>query len=277
MITDTAFHTENENFKIEYKLNKNLSENHLKREFKLHSHDSIELFLFLSGNASFVIDGALYNLSPYDILVIPQYKLHHAIPNSGDIFERLIINIDISFFEYNRCPEYQGFLDEITNYKNKIPAYFIKQTNIPYISDSLKDLILKKHKINPNPVINSKLVELIYFLNNNTHFESFNSRNKLVQTIISYIDENYCSDISLDSLAQTLSYSKNHMCRIFKKSTGMTINSYINMKRFNNVKELCKKGENLTSACFDSGFNSYATFYSAYIKSNGCSPKKLLE
>lgn len=277
MFSNLKFGIDNENFTIEHKIDKNLSQAQLKKGLKLHSHDNIEIFCFLSGMASFVIDGVVYNINPYDILIIPQHKLHHAIPESADIFERLIFNINHSFFEYNRCLEYRAFTDGLTDYKNKIPAYFIKQTNIPDIFMSLRELITTNHKTNPNPVINSKVIELIYILNNNTHFESFNTRNKLVQIIINYIDENFCSDITLDSLAQKLSYSKNHMCRIFKMSTGMTINNYINMKRFNNVKELCKNGENLTNACFNSGFNSYATFYSAYVKSEGCSPKKLLE
>ena len=56
------------------------------------------------------------------------------------------------------------------------------------------------------------------------------SRDSITE-IISYIDNNFTSKISLDDISETLGISKGHLCRIFKKHKNTTVAEYVIGKR----------------------------------------------
>ena len=70
---------------------------------------------------------------------------------------------------------------------------------------------------------------------------SFESSNYLVREAVSYINKNYEKDISLKLLSDYLSVSESYISRLFNKETGMTVSSYINIKRVEKAKELLRK------------------------------------
>ena len=39
----------------------------------LHSHDFIEIYLFLNGNTSYIVENGKYELLPNDIIIIPPH------------------------------------------------------------------------------------------------------------------------------------------------------------------------------------------------------------
>ena len=59
-----------------------------------------------------------------------------------------------------------------------------------------------------------------------------------INSIIKYIDEHYCEEISLSVVAKEFHTSHEHMSRIFKQATGMKYIDYITKKRIDKAKEL---------------------------------------
>ena len=91
---------------------------------------------------------------------------------------------------------------------------------------------------------------------------------------MSYINNNYNSNISLGDVAEKFFISKYHLCHMFKKATGLTVHRYITQKRITNVRESMGEGINITSAVINAGFSSYSSFYRSYIKEYGIPPKE---
>jgi YesN/AraC family two-component response regulator len=97
---------------------------------------------------------------------------------------------------------------------------------------------------------------------------------KLVNDILEYINQNISRTITIDSLANTFYISKSYICRIFKAETGTTVNKYLTARRISIAKALLTEGRNINEVCEMSGFNDYSSFFKAFTKAVGISPKK---
>ena len=82
---------------------------------------------------------------------------------------------------------------------------------------------------------------------------------------------------ALDDIAEHFFINKYHLCHIFRRHTGMSINRYVNYKRLLLVRELCAGGMSLTDAAAEAGFNNYSGFYKVYRREFGISPREDLK
>ncbi len=261
------------NFTVQY----NIDKSKIINKFKLHNHNGIEVFMFIDGDADYIVEGTVYHLEPYDIIILRPDEMHRAFRKSEAVFTRMVLNVDSDFFKSYNITQY---LKKFTQYEpgknNKIPAEAVKQSGlydcymrIKKYSDNFKNLSL--------PVIGAVVCEMLCIISTLDICPELVDSTSKVSAIVKYINNNFKNQITLNSISSTLFISKTHMCRIFKKATGYTINSYINHKRLIYVSELCRKGENIGMACIEAGFNSYANFYKTYVKETHTSPGKGLK
>ena len=87
-----------------------------------------------------------------------------------------------------------------------------------------------------------------------------------------FIEENYCDDIDLQTIAEFSFFSKFHFIRLFKRCYGRTPHQYLTEKRMSLAKKL--PGSNLTvvETCYHIGFVSSASFSATFRKHTGISP-----
>ncbi len=245
--------------------------------FELHYHDGYEFLLFFKGDSEYIVEGNNYTLNSLDAVVIKRYEMHRIFHHSNSVYKRFVININPEFFHKFHCKEYENiFTDNVFNGNNKILAKDIKESGLFDIINS----IIKYSDGGKNidkPVVRAAVIEFLYVLNNIKNFSESEKGNTQIRNIISYINDHYKEDISLDTLSSLFFISKYHLCRSFKESTGYTVHNFINQKRLSAVKNLCKSGIPIGEACTSCGFSDYSSFYRFYIKENGVSPKKDLK
>ena len=88
------------------------------------------------------------------------------------------------------------------------------------------------------------------------------------------IDEGYSRRLSLNSIAQDLAVSKEHLSRVFKKKFGKTVTEYIHEVRIESARRLMATGDySLKQVCYETGYQSYNDFYRNFRKVTGVSPK----
>ncbi|MCL2427470.1 MAG: helix-turn-helix domain-containing protein [Oscillospiraceae bacterium] len=97
-----------------------------------------------------------------------------------------------------------------------------------------------------------------------------------IKLSLEYIEQNLKSDISADELAEMTGYSVWHYHRLFAKATGMTIASYIGKRRLDRALNEIISGRRLIDVAMDYGFDTYAGFYKAFVRTYGDSPKSYL-
>ena len=92
------------------------------------------------------------------------------------------------------------------------------------------------------------------------------------------IEEGYAQRLSLNSVAQDLAVSKEHLSRIFKKKYGLTVTEHIHAVRIGKAQELMREGaHSLKHVCYETGYQSYNDFYRNFRKVTGMSPKGFVE
>ena len=79
---------------------------------------------------------------------------------------------------------------------------------------------------------------------------------------------------SLDELAATAGMSRFHFHRLFRAATGLTPKAYANAHRSERMRNELKRGESVTAAIYDAGFNSIARFYATAAGALGMNPSE---
>lgn len=244
-------------------------------EFRLHNHDSFyELYLFLSGNARFHIEGNLYTPHPHDIFIVRPYEMHHNVFLSPDRYERIILFLDQDFFRKYQCRELEKFfLERRLGMDCQIPAAIVNR--------EMFALLMKMNRYlseGAEPIARCVLMEFLYLLNRiREPLTAPTAEDSRITALLLYINEHLTEDLSLDRLSNAFFINKSHLCRVFKSITGYTINQYINHKRLLYAQELHKGGQSLSEASSNAGYNSYAHFYRMYKKEFGTGPKQKQE
>ena len=101
---------------------------------------------------------------------------------------------------------------------------------------------------------------------------------ELSSRILSYVNQQFKDDITLESLAHEFGYNKSYLSRYFKSSFNVGFNQYISTVRLKNALILMnEKKHSLTHCALESGFNSMRTFYRVFENEFNCSPKEYLK
>lgn len=250
----------------------NTTESPNNEHFHLHVHDNYEIYLFLEGDAKYVVEENVYDLEPGDMIIIKKNQLHRVYHNTSKKYRRIILNVYPDFFEENNCLGYERqFIDPECLTEHKINAATVKKCG-------LYDAIMRARKYSDNyadmaaPIVNAGVIEILYLIDSIKTYSKASSTNPQLKTVIEYINANYRSDITLDELEKKFYISKYHLCHIFPRTTGLTIHQYITKKRLAYAKELMRKGNSAAEAAEGAGFNSYSAFYRSYVNEYGASP-----
>ena len=255
-----------------------IDEQVISSNFKLHTHDNfMEVLVFLNGNANFHIEGNVYHLEPGDIVIAQPNELHRVVHSSNGYYERIILFIHTRFFSRNDCEYLKNVF-----INRKFGELNLISHDLPENLELLEIIKrLEKYSLNKSPnsmIIKNTLIEFLYVLNlQNRSTENNPLFDNNIRNIVMHLNEHLTEDLDLEDIASKFFMSKYHLCRIFKKNTGFTVNQYITHKRLSRAKELYENGISLSDAASKSGFKSYSNFYRAYIKEMGEPPKRNLK
>ncbi len=109
--------------------------------------------------------------------------------------------------------------------------------------------------------------------------QSGNHYSKIVADAKKYIDENYHKfDLKIDEIAKNVYVGYGHLCALFKKETGKTINTYITETRINKAKELLDNGyKNISAVSTMVGYADPNYFGKCFKKIYGITPGRYID
>ena len=256
---------------------------HLHKEEKImdmHIHDCYEIYYSISGGKQFLIDNRFYDINPGDLFIINQFESHYLTQINNMVHERIIISI------------HPDFLKEISTIQTDLSYCFTERNQVFNHRISLNKeqqhrFLYFIGKITTSNEFGSDIIERVAFMEmmvmlnslfiNNHSSETADSNfqyNQQVQEILIYINQHITETITVEQLAEQFYLSTSYICRIFKATTGTTINKYINARRITLAKSLLTMDLGVSEVCEKCGFNDYSNFLKAFTKAVGISPKK---
>ena len=97
------------------------------------------------------------------------------------------------------------------------------------------------------------------------------------QQITDYILSNYMREVKIEEIAQMIGLDRRYMTRIFKKSTGLTVQEFLIQTRLDSAVKYLKQGNSVADSAMLSGYTDVFHFSKSFKKRYGCSPKKYME
>jgi YesN/AraC family two-component response regulator len=109
----------------------------------------------------------------------------------------------------------------------------------------------------------------------NLKHDTKTAANYRMQQALKYIHNNYFTDISLDRVADAASLSKYHFSRLFKETTGVTYQSYLNRVRVEQAgKLLADDALSVTNVAYAVGYTDLTHFERVFKKIVGATPSR---
>ena len=238
-----------------------------------------EVFTLLSDSANFYVEGQKYALEKGDIMIFNNKELHMVEFDENLPYKRRVIHFAKEFvlpFSSDKFNLFNVFDNRCLGINNRIPAEIAESANIHNYFEKMQEALssgLDGSEIMARCYFVQMLIAINRVLSNNNDIATKNAENDKIVKIIEYINSNLASELSIDSLSQTFYISKYYMSRLFKATTGYSINQYISYKRIWLADELISGGMSATDACHSVGYNDYSNFYKTFTKIMGFSPK----
>lgn len=120
-------------------------------------------------------------------------------------------------------------------------------------------------------ILNFLMVNLKYF----SHKEIIQTKNKSIDAIIQYINQNYQNNINLSDLAKRFYVSPTYLSRSFTRHTGIGFHDYLMNIRIKAAEiDLIQTDLTIDAIAFHNGFLSSRTFSRAFSKATALTPTK---
>ena len=238
-----------------------------------HWHEHLEILYVYAGSMTAVIQAETYLLSVGDVLVI----------NSGDIHMTQIreektgyVLVQISakqlrnyFPEFHRL-RFDTYISQ-AEAEASAPQRYLRELTAVY-----------EEQTDGYPLLfAARLHELLYCLYRyhaswkmTEHLTSVHRDFLRITEVLEWIQGHYREPLSLKEAADSLGFSREYFCRIFKKYTGQTFLAYLNGTRAMRLYEsLCTSSESITTLMALHGITNYKVFLRVFRELYGDTPQ----
>lgn len=243
--------------------------------FNSHLHKCYEIIHVISGKLFYTVEGREYFVSDGDIVMTNPSELHSFSFPSACEYQREFIHLYPTFTEI--YPDAAKMLASRKNGEyNHLPAEKVKKYGLDKLFENMRAACENVTRETDMTVFANVLL-LIASINrmlaeDAPEFSRITAKRS--HSIYDYINSHYMEDINLQSAADEMFMSVSGAERLFKRETGMTIKSYLNLRRITAAKNLIMEGQKASGIYLKCGFKDYSTFYRAFIRFAGMTPEQ---
>ena len=251
--------------------------------FLWHWHPEIELTWIMSGALEYHVHNPSYILTVGEGVFGNSNTLHSGYMKDGQECTYLSITFHPRFlYGYENSILQTKYIDFITSNDNwpslKLQKHVGWHQEILGQIKTLYHLSAEKtadYELTVHIILMQIFGKLYHYFSSLPEKEQRPQKHlQRLKDIISFIQDNYSQDITLDEIATHINICKSECCRFFKKHMNMTIFEYLLFLRVQNSLAFLKEGESITKTAGLVGFSSpayYGQIFKRYMK---CTPKE---
>lgn len=247
----------------------------------LHYHDHLEIYYLLKGNRKYFIRDSFFHISPGNLVVIKENELHQTFSLEQPQYERILINFRKSYL--NDLPVLSDYIDLFASFnQSRILQLNAKEQGI--VERLLFTMLDEQaqHIEGSNLYLKLLLIELMFFIHRykgplvKSHSqENLSPNHAKILDVVRYLNQNYNTHVSLDSLTKSFFISYHYLSRIFKNVMGVSITQYVNQIRVKQAQILLRETKkSVTFISEEVGYDSPTHFERNFKRFIGLSPLK---
>ena len=234
-----------------------------------HSHDFCEILYVAGGAGEAILEGKKFRLAPGDLVVVNPGTLHEERSDAKAPLR--LIFLAIRDFAVPGLPA--GCLSQ-EKYRVLSCGEYRYKMDI-YLRELLQETSsrIEFYQEISQGLVSALLVLVMRLIRINPEDEAALSQE--CQKIKEYLDQNFTSPITLDSLAETVYISKHYLSHLFKEQTGVSPIKYLTSKRMEKACELLSETELPVSEVSKAvGYENPLYFSQVFKRIYGISPVK---
>ncbi|NJD01936.1 MAG: AraC family transcriptional regulator [Ruminiclostridium sp.] len=238
-----GINTDSFNPKVLYTMKKKFSETD---SVPYHSHDFITMIYVLSGSCTYNISNTLYHVKKGDMVICNPGVFHGKIINAGE--EIMEFHIGLTNISLEGLP--RNYLIPCGD----CPVIVISRMEQDIVK-CCSDIFLEQEKFEPGSEVMLKIHVMklvVTFLKAagldspcgrvpDFSFETYDKAT-VINTLVSFINENYMKEITLDTISKNIYLSPAYISKVFKEEMGESPINYLIKVRLAKAHELLVAG-----------------------------------
>ena len=232
-------------------------------------HENIEILVVREGEGMIQYGAEEFAIAKGDVVVVNSGALHRPFSETGISFDYLII--DESF-----CLE-NGLETSSKSFEKRVRSE--KLISLCRIAGERYD----SYQSEPSPIgaarLRASVLEILitlfedHILQRDSVSPLQKSSEEYVKKTIEYLTEHCTENVTLEAVAAECGVTKYHLAREFKRFTGQTVFTYLNVLRCKRAERCLSSGMTVTEAAYECGFESLSYFSRTYKKLMGVLPR----
>lgn len=244
-----------------------------------HWHHHYEIIRVISGAIHLTLDSTTRSYHAGDVVFITDGMLHGGTPDDNTcVYDCIVFDLQILAKDNHVCSK---SIYDIMNHKIIINTLLSEDSAaiVPLV-DNLATALSSRHT-GYEFMTQGYLYQLLgiileeHLYKEDTRDLAEVGRLNSIKNVLTYISENYNSNISLDMLARIAGMNPKYFCRYFRSMTERTPIDYLNYYRIECACEmLTTKNISVKETAISCGFNDESYFIKIFHKYKGITPKQ---
>lgn len=243
--------------------------------FIAHWHRELELIYVRKGTAEIHVTDNTLHAQEGDLIVCDSGDIHYCNAHSDNsCLDFLLFDTGIISGHYH----YKSFANPLFD-KNSLSSAGLTEDFLKLLKDL--DTELSEKSSYYQEIVKARVQDFWYRLLRSypKRMESSvmqNRRKQMLvnfQTLLTYLEDHYDDNITLEDAAEIMGFSPSHFSRLFKQLTGTGFVRYLNLIRISQAAQLLTESDRkITDIAFLCGFSNVRTFNRAFLEITGYTP-----
>ena len=244
--------------------------------FENHLHSAIEIILPHRGVSTYQLSEETFHVQPGEVLIIPS-GCPHTLTETSDTLRYLLLFESNPFLTLRDMPSIHDMMQKpIYLHDDSSPL----QQQVIQLLNQVVECYFRKEPL-WNSQCYSYLLQVYVLLGRDylrrtapqTPAAQRSIDSEIMNSAITFINQHYMQDISLDDVASFAGFSKYYFSRTFKQFSGSSFSEFLTQKRLNVASDLLvRTNQPIRDIAESAGFGSVATFNRVFREHKNCTP-----